>query len=238
MNVNLQRHLFKKIFCNGSFWYVSTLRKKVFSAAPVKFFFLQGSNNSDSVVLGNAGFGEIKDHSLTITPFKKNFCYGSFRYVSTLSKKVFSVVPVKCYFLQDSNNSVVFGNVGFGNIKDHSLTTIPFQKCFCYGRFRYMSTLLKKVFSVAPVKCFFLQGSNNSDCVVFGNVGFGEIKDHSLTTTIFENIFYYGSFCFVSTLRKIVFSVAPVKCFFLQNSHKSDSVVFGNVGYGEIKNHS
>ena len=43
-----------------------------FLAAPVKCFLIPGSNNSDSIVFGNATFGEIKDHSLRTTPFQKN----------------------------------------------------------------------------------------------------------------------------------------------------------------------
>ena len=35
-----ERHLFHTFFCYGSFWHVSTLRKKLFSGAPVKNFFL------------------------------------------------------------------------------------------------------------------------------------------------------------------------------------------------------
>ena len=41
---------------------MSTLDKKVFSAAQKKHVFLLGSNNSGPVVFGNAGFGEIKGH--------------------------------------------------------------------------------------------------------------------------------------------------------------------------------
>ena len=53
---------------------MSTLRKKkIFSAAPVKLFFIYGTNNSDSVVVGKARFSEIKDHSLITTPFQKRF---------------------------------------------------------------------------------------------------------------------------------------------------------------------
>ena len=47
-----ERHLFKKILINKSFGFVSTLRKKVFSGALVKFFPFYGPSNSDSVVLG------------------------------------------------------------------------------------------------------------------------------------------------------------------------------------------
>ena len=35
--------------------------------------FVYGSNNSHSVIFGNATFGEIKDHSLKTTPFQKKF---------------------------------------------------------------------------------------------------------------------------------------------------------------------
>ena len=52
-----------------------------------------------------------------------------------------------------------------------------------------MSILRKKVFLGAPVKCFSLYGSNNSDSVVFRNVGFTEIKDHSLSTIDFLKTF-------------------------------------------------
>ena len=166
---------------------MSTLSKKVFSGAPVKYFSLYGSNNSDSVVFGNVDFAEIKDHSLRMTPFKKKFINGNFGFVSTLRKKVFSGAPVKCFSLYGSNNSdsVVFENAAFGDIKDRSLRTIPIQKKLWYGSFRYVSTLRKKVFSGAPVKCVFLYSSSNSDSAVFANAFFTEIKDGSLSTIDF-----------------------------------------------------
>ena len=84
-----ERHLFKKILINKSFGFVSTLRKKVFSGALVKFFPFYHPNNSDSVVFGNAAFAEIKDHSLKTTskkidmkvlslllPYVKWYCQG------------------------------------------------------------------------------------------------------------------------------------------------------------------
>ena len=168
--------------------YVSNLCKKVFSGALVKFVFLYGSNNSDSFVFRNVGFGEIKDHSLRTTLFqKKKNCYGSFVYVSTLRKKVFLGAPVKCVFLYGSKNSdsVVFKNVGFAEIKDHSLRRTPSQKTVCNRGFMYMPTLREKVFSGALVNCFFLYGSNNSDSVIFRNAGFGEMKDHTFSTIDF-----------------------------------------------------
>ena len=48
-----------------------------------------------------------------------------------------------------------------------------------------MSTLRKKVFLGAPVKCFSLCGSNNLDSVVYENAATGEVKDHSFKTTPF-----------------------------------------------------
>ena len=70
-----------------------------------------------------AAFEGIKDHSLKTTPFQKNW-YGSFGFVSTLRKKVFSGEPLKCFLLYEN---VAFGNAAFGEIKDHSLKTTPVQ---------------------------------------------------------------------------------------------------------------
>ena len=89
--------------------------------------------------------------------FKKFFCYGSFRFLSSLREKAFSGAPANHFFSLCTNNpdAVVFGNAAFGEIKNHSLKTTPFQKKLCYESFSYVSTLRKKVFSGAPVKCFF-----------------------------------------------------------------------------------
>ena len=85
----------------------------------------------------------------------------------------------------------------------------------------------------------FFYESINSDSVVFQNDSFAEIKDHSWRTTPFqEKKKISESFGFVSTLRKKVFSGAPVICVFLYGSNKSDSVVFGNASLVEIKDHS
>ena len=66
-------HLFKIKSCYGSFGFVSILRKKVLSGAPVKWLSLYGSNKSDSVLFGNADFTEIKDQSLSTMDFLKKF---------------------------------------------------------------------------------------------------------------------------------------------------------------------
>ena len=44
----------------------------------MKSFFLYGLNNPDSVVSENAGFGEIKDHSLITTRFQEFFMLSKF----------------------------------------------------------------------------------------------------------------------------------------------------------------
>ena len=69
MDYSLSTKLKKKNIYYWSFDFVSTLRKNVFSGAPVKCIVLYGSNNSDSVTSENTVFGEIKDHSLRTTPF-------------------------------------------------------------------------------------------------------------------------------------------------------------------------
>ena len=68
----------KNFFCYESLRYLSNLHKKVLSGAPVKCCFLYSSNNSDFVVLENAGFGEIKDDSLRMTPFQGFFLLWKF----------------------------------------------------------------------------------------------------------------------------------------------------------------
>ena len=58
-----------------SHFYHNTFSKIYFAieglGASVKWFFLNGSNNWDSIIFGNAAFREIKDHSLRTTPFQK-----------------------------------------------------------------------------------------------------------------------------------------------------------------------
>ena len=117
----------------------------------------------------------------------KKIGYGSFRYVFTLCKKVFSGEPVKCLFLYGSNNwdYVVFMNASFADIKDQFENYTSFLRKFIYGSFGCMSTLHKKVFLGAPVKCFSFYDSNKSDSFVFKNATFREIKDYSLRTTPF-----------------------------------------------------
>ena len=60
--------------------------------------------------------------------------------------------------------------------------------------------------------------------------------------TVWERYFFnkkkfYGGFEIVSTLCEKLFSKAPVKCFSLNGSHYSDSLVFRNAAFGEIKYH-
>ena len=223
-------YLFKRKICYRSFRYLSTLYKKEFSGGPVKWFSLYASNNSDSAVFGSAAFGGIKDYSLRTTLFQKQMCYGRFSFASTLRKKVISWAPVKCVFLHGSNNSdSVFLVMSILQWSKITVWERPlFKKQIINGSFEFGSTLHEKVFSGAPVKCFTLYGSNNSDSVVFGDAAFRGIKKHSLRTTSFRH---------VSKLHKKVFSEAPVKCFSLYGSNNLDPVVFGNTTFGEIKDH-
>ena len=60
------------------------------------------------------------------------------------------------------------------------------KKKKCFGRFRHVATLRKKVFWRPPVKCFSLSGSNNWDSFPFENAAFGDTKDHTLTIAFFQ----------------------------------------------------
>ena len=116
-------------------------------------------------------------------------------------------------------DSVIFRNAGFEEINNHSLRTIPFQKKNCYGTFRYVSTLRKKLFFGAIVNCVFLYGSNNSDSVVFGNASFGMIKDHNLRMILFPKkiamkvlgmCLPYVKMCFQEHQWSVFFFVAEI----------------------------
>ena len=134
-----ERHLFKKKFCNGTFGFVSALSKNIFSGAQVKYFCLSGPNNPDFTmkkkkrerILLFSWMPFLERSKITVWEqhfFKKNLCYGSFGFVSTLRKNAFLGPPVKCVFLYGSNNSDSFasGNADFTEIKDHTLSTIDF----------------------------------------------------------------------------------------------------------------
>ena len=119
----------KKKNWRGSFRYVSALRKNVFSGEPAKYFFLYGSNNSDSVVFLNAPFGKIKDHTFENITFSKKNSFATFRYVFNIRKKEFLGAPVRCLFYGSNNSdSVVFRNAGFGKMKDGSFENDTFSK--------------------------------------------------------------------------------------------------------------
>ena len=157
--------------------------------------------------------------------------------MSTLRKKVFSGAPWSDFFFMAQITEIMFCS-RMPVLKRSKITAwerLFFQKKNCYGSFMYVSTLRKKVFSGAPVKCVFLYGSKNSDSVVFKNVGFAENKDHSLRRIPSQKTFCNRGFMYMSTLRENVFSGALVNCFFLYGSNNSDSVVFRNAGFGEMK---
>ena len=86
-----QRIISKNIFCNGSFRYVSTLHKYVFSTVSVKFFFFRPQNAqilSFLLIL-------IKERwRVLVWPQKTSkymFCIESFDYESIKCKKKFSI---------------------------------------------------------------------------------------------------------------------------------------------------
>ena len=162
--------------------------------------------------------------------------------MSTLRSKYFFYVELACLKQSGENRNVLFFRAQIfrfscfqecriGRDQRSKVNNYTFsKKDFCYGSCKYVSTLRKKIFSVAEVKCFRLQGSNYSDFFVFGNASLGKIKGHSLTAIPFQKIFLVGmkvsGVCLPYVKR--LFSVAPVKCFFLQGSNYSDSVVFRN----------
>ena len=172
---------------------MSTLQKKVFSRAILKWFSLYDWDYSDS---------------LGISLFQEKRFYRSFEIVATLCKKSFWRTPVKCFSLYGSYNSdsVVFWNATFEEIKDHSLTTTHLQNKISNGNFEFLSTLRKKVFARGSESSFSLDGSNNSGSLVFETATFREIKDHSLIRKAFQKIIFSGSFELPSTLCKKVFS--------------------------------
>ena len=66
-----------------------------------------------------------------------------------------------------------------------------FSRKSFYGGFEIVCTLSKKVFWIAPMKCFYLYGSNNSEPLAFEDSNFGVIKDDSLRTTTFQKKFLW-----------------------------------------------
>ena len=147
---------------------------------------------------------------------------------------------MKCSSVFGSNNSdsFVLKNAIFGEIRDHSLRTTLFQEKNFYESSEIVSTLCKKAFARTPVKCFSLLGSNYSDSLVFGNAASGEMKDHSFRTTPFQRKICIGSFELVSTLYKKSSFKSTMQCFSLYGSNNTDSAVFRNAAFGEIKDHS
>ena len=178
-------------------------------------------NGSDSAVFRNNDFGEIKDDNLKKTFFQKKIGYWSFRYVSTLCKKVFSRAQVKCFCLYGSVSQILFffQECGFWRGQRSHFENDSFSKKNFNASFEIVFTLCEKVFSRAPEKRFSLYGLNNSDSLVFGNATFGEIKNHSLRTRRFQKIFAMNV---LGILNKKAFSRAPVKCFSIYGSNNSD----------------
>ena len=91
------------------------------------------------------------------------------------------------------------------------------------------------MFSGASVKCVFLYGSNKSFSVVFRISGLAEIKDHSLKTTTFEKKIAMKVLGMYLPYVKRYFYFIYI---FFYESINSDSVVFQNDSFAEIKDHS
>ena len=156
--------------------------------------------------------------------------------MSTLCKKVFSGAPVKYFFFFWMNQITQILLFSRMTVLLRSKSTVwegnLFKKNW-YGSFGFVSTLCKKLFPEALIKCFSLYGSNNSDFIVFRMLVLQRSKITVWEQKLFKNKFVYGSFWFLSTLRKKVFSRAPVKCFFSYSSNNSDSVVLENGSFGD-----
>ena len=183
-----ERHLFKKKLCYGSFRYVSTLRKKVSSKAPMKWFSLYESNNSDSVLLENDGFAEIKDYSFRTTPFQKKIVVEVSSLCLPYVKRYFQAHRWSAFlFMAQITQILLFS--GMPVLQRSKITVWEwklFKNKFIYGSFWFVSTLRKKIFPGAPMKYFSLYGSKIWDIVVFDNAGFAEIKYHSLRVKSFQ----------------------------------------------------
>ena len=108
---------------------------------------------------GECPFGRDLRSLLTTTSFQIFFCYESWKYMSTLRRKVFSGGTSEKFsslglkFLRFS----CFQECRFGRDQRSQLNNYTFsKKDFCYGSCKYVSTLRKKIFSVTKVKCFLL----------------------------------------------------------------------------------
>ena len=109
---------------------------------------------------GECPFGRDLRSLLTTTSFQIFFCYESWKYMSTLRRKVFSGGTSEKFsslglkFLRFS----CFQECRFGRDQRSQLNSDRhlFKKDFCCGSYKYVSTLRKKIFSVAEVKFFLL----------------------------------------------------------------------------------
>ena len=72
----------------------------VFWGAPFMCVFVYGWNNWDFVIFSNAAFGEIKDHSLRPTPFKKK--------KNTMEDSSLCLLYVKTYFEEQQLSAFFF----------------------------------------------------------------------------------------------------------------------------------
>ena len=140
----------------------------------MKWFSLYRSNNSDSVVFGNATFREIKDHSFRTTPFQKKISIKVLGLCLHYAKRYFQEYQWSAFlFMAQITQILLFsGMLLLERLKITVWKQKLFKKKFRYGSFWFVSTLRRKVVSGVPMKCFSLYGSNNLNSVVFVNVAF------------------------------------------------------------------
>ena len=80
----------------------------MFSAAPVNCLFIHGSNNWDSVVFHNEGFGDIKDRSFRATPFqKKKFAMEVLSLCVPFIKRYFQEHQLSAFFFMAQITQIV-----------------------------------------------------------------------------------------------------------------------------------
>ena len=165
---------------------MSTLCKTVCSRAPVKGFCLYGLNNLNVVLFWECHFWKDQRSQLQNYTFsKKNFGVKGLGMCLPYVNRYFQEHQWSAFlFMAQITQILLFSRM---LVLQRSKITVWEQKVFknkfIYGSFWFVSTLRKKVFSGALVKCFFPYSSNNSDSVVWENGGFGDQRSQCESDT-------------------------------------------------------
>ena len=160
-------------------------------------------NGSDSAVFRNNDFGEIKDDNLKKTFFQKKIGYWSFRYVSTLCKKVFSRAQVKSFCLYGSVSQILFFS-GMWLLERSKITLwerFLFKKKFQCKLWDCVYIMWKGIFKRTSEELFhlwfkLLRFPSFWECRFWG------YQRSQFENEIFWKNIYYGCFRYVSILRK------------------------------------